>query len=413
VTRAAVFALVFAPVLSAADWPAFRGPNGDGVVTDPALPKTWSATENVVWKAPVAGIGHSSPIISGGRVFLTAFLPDSGDRVLICFDQKDGKQLWQKTALTAPPEKMHKNNTPASATPAADGTHVFVTFQNGHKIASACYDFAGTRVWLNEFIGFASQHGFCGSPTLFDKLMILNGDSDGDAFLAGLDKKTGETVWKTPRPNRVRSFSTPLYIKVNERPQMVLAGSQSVAGFDPHTGKQLWVADSQTDKFVATVAYADGVIFATGTSPNHTLVGIRPDGTGNVTKSHVLWADTRGASYVPSPVAVGKHVFVLSDAGIGTLLEAKTGKRFWSERLGGRLYHASPLLLNDSIYCLADDGRTFVLKAGAEFDLITTNAIGEECHATPAVADGHLFIRSTQHVWCIGKRGTQARRGND
>ena len=177
--------------------------------------------------------------------------------------------------------------------------------------------------------------------------MILNGDSDGDAFLAGLDKKTGETVWKTPRPNRVRSFSTPLFIEVNERPQMVLAGSKSVAGFDPHTGKQLWVADSPTDKFVATVAYADGVIFATGTSPNHTLVGIRPDGTGNVTKSHVLWTDTRGAAYVPSPLGFGKHVFVLSDAGIGTLLEAKTGKRVWSERLGGRLHHASPLLIND------------------------------------------------------------------
>jgi len=413
VIRATLLALVFAPTLSAADWPAFRGPNGDGVVNDPGVPKSWSATENVVWKVPVPGIGHSSPIVSGGRIFLTAFLADTSDRVLVCFDRKDGKEIWRKTVLTAAPEKMHKNNTPASATPAADGSHVFVTFQSGEKIVAACYDFSGTHVWLKEFDGFASQHGFCGSPTLFDHLMILNGDSDGDAFLAGLDKQTGETIWNTQRPNRVRSFSTPLFIKVGDQKQMVLAGSKSVAGFDPRTGKQVWVADSQTDKFVATVAFADGVVVATGTSPTHTIVGIRPEGTGNVTQSHVSWADTRGAAYVPSPVGFGKHVFVLSDAGIGTLLEAKTGKRVWSERLGSRLHHASPLVINDLIHCLADDGRMFVLKAGASFELVATNAIGEECHATPAVADGQLFIRSTKHLWCIGKRGAETRAGGD
>jgi outer membrane protein assembly factor BamB len=403
--------LLLPATLAAGDWPAFRGPNGDGVVNDPAVPKTWSATENVVWKVPVAGLGHSSPVVSAGRVFLTAFVAESGDRLLLCFDRKDGKELWRKTVLTAAPEKMHKNNTPASATPVADGNHVFVTFQNADKITSACYDFAGNRVWVKDFPGFESPHGFCGSPTLFDRLMILNGDSDGDAFLAGLDKKTGEVVWKTPRPNRVRSFSTPLVVPISGKPQLILAGSKSVAGFDPHTGKQVWVADSPTDKFVATVAYADGVIFATGTSPTHTLAGIRPDGTGNVTKSHVLWTDTRGASYVPSPVAVGKNVFVLSDAGVGTMLAAKTGKRLWSERLGSRLHHASPLLVNGLLYCLADDGRTFVLKAGSEFEVVATNALDEECHATPAVSDGQLFVRSTRHLWCLGGAATAASRG--
>src|SRR5262249_41624429 len=163
-----------------------------------------------------------------------------------------------------------------------------------------CHDFAGARVWLRAFGGFESPHGFCGTPVLFEDLVILNGDSDGDAFLAGLDKKTGETRWWTPRPNRTRSFSTPLLVEVNGAPPMVLAGSKSVAAFAPRIGKQLWVADSPTDKFVATVALADGVICATGTSPNSTVVGIRPDGSGNVTKSHLLWSDTRGAAYVPS-----------------------------------------------------------------------------------------------------------------
>jgi outer membrane protein assembly factor BamB len=183
---------------------------------------------------------------------------------------------------------------------------------------------------------------------------------------------------------------------------MVLAGSKSITGFDPSSGKQLWVVDSPTDKFVATVAFADGVVFATGTSPNHTLVGIDPTGSGNVTKTHVLWPDSKGAAYVPSPVAFGKHVFLVSDTGIASLIEAKTGKKVWSERLGSRLHRASPLLINDLLYCLADDGTMFVLKFSGMFSVVARNAIGEECHATPAVSRGRLFVRTTEHLWCIG-----------
>jgi outer membrane protein assembly factor BamB len=403
VTRlAALASLFFASVSLAADWPLWRGPKGDGIVTDPAVVQQWSATENVVWKVPVPGIGHSSPVVSAGLIFLTSFDPDTKNRLLLCFERKDGKLLWQKTVLSADVEKMHKNNTPASSTPAADGTHVWVTFLDGEKIAVACHDFTGKQLWLKSFNGFVSQHGFCGTPTLFENYVIVNGDSDGDAFLAALDKKTGETRWKTERPNRTRSFSTPLFIEVSGKTQMVLAGSKSVAAFDPKTGKQHWVADSATDKFVATVAYADGVVCATGTSPNQTLVGIKPDGSGNITKTHTLWSDTRGAAYVPSPLGFGKHFFVLSDAGIATLLEAKTGKVIWSERLGSRLHHASPLLINDLVYCLADNGQMFILKPAEEFEIVAKNALGEECHATPAVSDGQLFIRSATSLWCIG-----------
>jgi hypothetical protein len=399
---AALASLFFASVSLAADWPVWRGPKGDGIVNDPAVVQHWSATENVVWKVPVPGIGHSSPVVSAGRVFLTSFDPDTKDRLLLCFDRKDGKLLWRKTALSADAEKMHRNNTPASSTPAADRSHVWVTFLDGAKIAVACYDFSGKQQWLKSFNGFVSPHGFCGTPTLFENFVIVNGDSDGDAFLAALDKKSGETKWKTERPNRTRSFSTPLLIEVGGKTQMVLAGSKSIAAFDPKTGKQQWVADSTTDKFVATVAFADSVVCATGTSPNHTLVGIKPGGSGNVTKTHVLWSDTRGAAYVPSPLGFGKHFFVLSDAGIATLLEAKTGKVIWSERLGSRLHHASPLLINDLIYCLADDGTMFVLKSGEEFEIVSKHTIREECHATPAVSDGQLFIRSATSLWCIG-----------
>ncbi len=396
--------LAFAPALRAADWPVWRGPKGDGVVTDAAVPTKWSATKNVVWKVEVPGTGHSSPVVSNGRVFLTSFDSSTNDRVLLCFDRTDGKLLWKKSVLSAAAGKMHKNNTPASSTPASDGTHVWVTFLDGAKIAVACYDFAGKQTWLKTFDGFDSRHGFCGTPVLFGDLLVVNGDSDGDAFLAALDKKTGETKWKTERPNRVRSFSVPLFVEVKGKPQMVLAGSKSVAAFEPTTGKQLWVADSTTDKFVATVAFTEGLIFATGTSPNSTLVAIDPTGTGNVTKSHTKWSDTKTAAYVPSPLAFGKHLFVMSDSGVATLLEAKSGKKLWSERLGSRLHHASPLLINGLIYCIADDGSTFVVKPGDEYELVAKNALGVECHATPAVSDGQLFVRSAAHLWCLGAK---------
>ncbi|WP_439624518.1 outer membrane protein assembly factor BamB family protein [Gemmata sp.] len=393
-----------APALAAADWPVWRGPKGDGVVTDPGVPTRWSATENVLWKVPVPGVGHSSPVVSNGRVFLTSFDPETNDRLLLCFDRTGGKLLWKQVVLTAAPEKMHKGNTPASATPASDAEHVWAAFVDGDKVTVACYGRDGKRAWLKAFDGFASPHGFCGSPVLHGDLLIVNGDSDGDAFLAALDKRTGEQRWKVERPNRTRSFSVPLFIEVAGKTQMVLAGSKSVAGFDPADGKQLWVADSPTDKFVATVAFGQGLVFATGTSPTSTLVAIDPTGTGNVTRTHAKWSDTRTASYVPSPLAFGDRLFVVSDSGVATLLEARTGKKVWSERLGSRLHHASPLLINGLIHCPADDGTTYVLGAGDEFEVVAKNVLGEGCHATPAVSGGHLFVRTTGHLWCLGAR---------
>jgi outer membrane protein assembly factor BamB len=384
------------------EWPVWRGPKGDGIVNDTAVPTKWSATENVVWKVAVPGVGHSSPVVSNGRVFLTSFDPSTKERLMLCFDRASGKLLWKKAVLTAAPELMHKNNTPASSTPAADSAHVWAAFLDGTKVAVACYSFAGERVWLKAFDGFDSRHGFCGSSVLFGDLVIVNGDSDGEAFLAALDKKSGETKWKVERPNRVRSFSVPLFIKVNGKPQMVLAGSKSVAGYDPHTGKQLWVVDSATDKFVATVAFDCGLVFATGTSPKTTLAAIDPTGSGNVTKTHVRWLDTKVGAYVPSPLAFDGKLFVLSDAGLATLLDAKTGKHVFSERLGSRLHHASPLLVNGLIYCLADNGTTYVIRPGDDLDVVAMNALGEECHATPAVSNGQLLVRTSAHLWCIG-----------
>jgi hypothetical protein len=404
-----VLALILAAgpqVARSADWPVWRGPNGDGIVNDAAVPTKWSAAENVAWKSLVPGIGHSSPIVSKGVVFLTSFDPDSKDRLLLCFARKDGKLLWKKTVLSSAAEKMHKNNTPASSTPASDGARVWSTFLDDTKIAVACHDFEGKQIWLKSFEGFSCAHGFCGTPVLFNDTVVVNGDSDGEAFLAALDKSTGEVRWKIERPNHIRSFSVPIFIDVKGKPQMVLAGSKSITGYDPLTGKQLWVKDSETMKFVATVAFTEGLIFATGTSPVATLVAIDPTGSGNVTGTHVKWSESKAAAYVPSPLAFGKHLFVLSDNGTATFMLAKSGKKLWTERLGSRHHDASPLLVNGLIYCLADDGTMYIVKPGDELEVVSKNTIGEDCHATPAISDGQIFIRAAGNLWCIGKPAT-------
>jgi outer membrane protein assembly factor BamB len=395
-------ALLLTGPAAAGDWPGWRGPYGDGTCDDPAVPLRWSETENVGWKVPVPGNGHSSPIVWGERVFLTTAVDT--DRVLLCVDRRDGRTLWKRTVLTAPIEKMHANNSPASATPVTDGQHVWVTFLDAPNMVAACFTVDGDLVWKKAVGEYLSQHGFCSSPVLYKDLLILNGDSDGDAFLAALEPRTGRERWRTARPNRTRSFSTPLVIDVHGRPQMVLSGSKSIAAFDPATGEPLWVVDSPTDKFVATVACADGVVLATGTSPAHTLVGIRPDGRGNVTKTHVLWGDLKGAAYVPSPVAIGRHFFLVSDAGIASCIEARTGKKLWTERLGAR-HKASPLVIGKYVYSLADDGQMFVLKADTRFEVVSRNRIDGNCHATPAVSRGQLFIRTTEYLYCIGAGG--------
>jgi outer membrane protein assembly factor BamB len=394
--------LYFVPILGAADWPAFRGPAGNGTSDDANVPLRWSETDNVCWKVPVPGRGHSSPIIWGDRIFLNTCLTETQERVLHCFDRRDGRLVWQRKVVTAPIEQMHDNNTAASSTPVADGQHVWVTFLDAPKVIVACFDIDGQLAWKRAVGGYEAEHGFASSPVLHGDLLIVNGDSDGDAFLTALDKRTGAERWRVVRPNRTRSFSTPIFIDAAGRRQMVLSGSKSIASYDPASGRQYWVVDSTTDKFVATPAYADGIVFATGTSPNQNVVGIRPDGTGNVTATHVAWNDHRGAAYVPSPVAFDKCVFLVSDTGVANCFEARTGRPVWTERLGS-LHRASPLLINNHIYCLANDGVMFVLKASTQFEVVSRNRLDGECHATPAIADGQLFVRTTENLYCIGR----------
>ena len=392
---AALSLLLSLSVALAGDWSAWRGPRGDGHTAERA-PLRWDTKTNITWKIAVPGVGHSSPIVIGEKVLLTTYLAKGDERVLLCFDRATGKELWRSVVLAAPAERMHKGNTPASSTPVSDGKRVWTTFADGDKIAVSCHTLDGKAVWQKKFAGWDSKHGFCGSPTLHDGLVIVNGDSDGDAFLAGLDATTGEQRWRIPRPNKIRSFSAPLSVTVDGKSRLVLAGSQCVVAIDPRTGKEFWKVDTAAQKFVATVAHADGVVLASGTSPESTLIGV--DAAGKT-----LWSDPRGATYVPSPLGMGKHFLVVADNGLSNLIEARSGKRVWTKRLG-RAHDASPIQAGEHVYCPDVDGTTWVLKAGTTFELVAKNPLGEGCHATPAISEGQVFLRTTGHLWCIGSR---------
>jgi outer membrane protein assembly factor BamB len=392
--------LMVSASLRAEEWPQWRGPRGDGTSIETHIPIHWSSTENVRWKTPIPGKGHSSPVVWGDRIFLTTCLEGQEQRVLLCLDRRNGNVLWQREVLKAPLEKKHDLNSYASATPATDGKHVWVAFFDQPKIQLVCYDFEGREVWRRSPGEFHSIHGFCSSPVLYGDMIVLNCDQDAPASIVAYGKDNGQEKWRADRPNRTRSYCTPIIRSLAGRQQLLLSGSKCVASYDPDTGRQLWIVDGPTEQFVASLVVADGVVFVTAGFPTLHEIAIDPSGSGNVTSSHVLWHDHRAPSYVPSPIASDHWIFLVSDDGIATCWEVRTGKLMWKHRLGPH-HSASPVSAAGNLYFTADDGHTFIIKAAPEFKLISDNPLGEECHASPAISQGDLLIRTLHNLYCI------------
>ena len=395
-------------------WPMWRGPHGDGTTTESGFPTRWTSTENVVWKTPIPGKGHSSPIVWGDRVFVTSAVEDGDpkapkDRLLLCIDRKDGKVRWQKAMLQSPLEPVHQLNSRASSTPATDGERVYVTFLDNPKVVIAAYDFAGNEVWRVSPGEFESKHGFCSPPVLYKDLVIVNCDQDAfgktkPAYIVAVDRRTGQERWRIDRTHRIRSYCPPLIREAGGRTQMVLTGAETVASYDPDTGKQLWEVTGPTEQFVASMVYAKGLFFLTAGFPTYHVMGIKPDGSGNVTKTHVAWhVQNGGAGYVPSPAVHGDLLFLVHDAGHATCRDALTGKLHWNQRLG-KHHSASPVVADGRLYFTDDDGNTFVVKADQKFELVEKNPIGEDCYASPAMSKGQIFLRGSKHLWCIGSK---------
>ncbi len=398
------------PLLSAADWPEFRGPTGQGISTATGLPIEWSATQNVAWKVSVPGTGWSSPSISGGQIFLTTGVTNASGGVALrafAFDVTTGRALWDTeifSATEASVQPVHTKNSPASPTPLVEGDRVYVHF--GHH-GTACLDRAGKILWRNRTLGYEPVHGNGGSPALVGGLLVFNADGAKEPFVVALDKATGAIAWKTPRTAKVKqnfSFCTPLVITVNGRTQIITPGSGAVTALDPQDGRELWhVNYGNGYSVVPRPVFAHGLLFI-GTGYNRAdLLAIRADGSGDVTDTHIVWRTTKGAPLTPSVVVVGDEVYVVADSGVASCFDAKTGTLHWQERLDGN-YSASPIAVGELIYFLSEEGVGTVVRAARTFEKIATNKIGERTLASYAVADGALFLRSAAHLYRIGAK---------
>ena len=419
-----VFALScwsFGNACNAENWPGWRGPRGDGSSLDSEVVTSWDAEtgKNIVWKTTTPGTGHASPIVWEDRVFLTACLPEEKTRVLICFDRKTGEQIWRKNVFRAPLESIHSLNSFASGTPVTDGELVYVAFLkvDGRtipapnvgsprqitpgRIVVAAFDFSGELSWKKEIGDFISAHGFCSCPVLFEDLLIVNGDHDGDSYLVALDKQNGEERWRIDRENKIRSYVTPVIRKIDDRTQMVLSGSQHILSVDPHNGKTHWQIDGPTEQFVASMVYDGSLFFMTCGYPDYYVMGIKPTGTGNVTESHVAWESRAARAYVPSPVVLNGYLIVADDRGTANCFDAATGEQHWKARFGSG-FNASLIHANGLVYMIAKDGKTKVVKPGKKVEIVAENELGEFVSASPAISHGQLFIRGEKSLFCIG-----------
>ena len=394
----------------AENWPCWRGPRRDGTSLEKGLPVTWAGPteenpqgKNIRWRVPVEGKGHASPTVWGDRVFIVTATEEPAQRVLLCLDKNSGKTLWRKVVVTAPLERKHRLNSHASSTPVTDGELVYVTFLDGDHMLVAAYDFDGNRRWVVRPGEFRSVHGYCSSGLLYKNLLILNGDHDGDGYLVALDKKTGETVWKTPRPNHTRSYCPPIVRNLDGRDQLVLSGSLCVASYNPATGERHWIYDGPTEQFVASLVDDGEFFFMTAGFPEFHIIAFRPGGHGKIDESQIVWRTTKGCSYVPSPIVSADRKFFLiaSDKGIASCFDTKTGELHWRKRIGPH-YSASLIGVDGLVHFLSDEGVTTVVRPGKEFDVVAENKLGERCYASPAVSGGCLFIRAEGHLYCIG-----------
>ncbi len=395
---------------AAHDWPEFRGPTGQGHSPAKDVPLRWSATENVAWKIPIPGSGWSSPVLVGGRLYLTTAKTKEGVKGLelcaLCLDAKDGKELWQTTVF-APEDGagLHRKNGYASPTPVVQEGRLYVHF--GH-LGTACLDLAGKVQWRQNSIKYPSVHGNGGSPVIAGDQLIFSCDGFTNPVVVALNRHNGEVKWKTPRPNeslpKKFSFSTPLLITNAGRPEVISPGAGGTYAYDPATGQPLWrVSTGNGFSVVPRPVFAHGLLFVNTDYDFPKLFAIRPGGEGDVTATQLAWQTGRGAPSTPSALVVGSELYFVSDAGIATCADAKTGQVHWNERLGGG-FSASPVFADGRVYFQNEEGVGYVLKAGPAFELLAKNELGERTLASYAVDDGTLFIRGAENLFRIGKK---------
>jgi outer membrane protein assembly factor BamB len=407
-----------------ADWPQFRGPEGDGRAASTALPLTWGEDRNVAWKTAIHGRGWSSPVVLGNQVWLTTATPDGRDLFAVAVDRLTGKVLHDlKLFEVGTPQYAHPFNSYASPTPVIEPGRVYVTF--GSPGTAAIDTTTGRVAWQRRDLECNHFRGAGSSPILFRNLLIMHFDGSDTQYVVALDKRTGKTVWKTNRSidfqdlgpdgrpqadgDLRKAFSTPHVTTVNGTPILISLGSKAAYAYDPLTGRELWRIEERTNHSASTrPVVGHGMIFYPSGFATGQLIALRPTGRGHVTEADIAWRLTRGVPQKPSLTLVGDLLFMVNDRGITSAVEARTGDVVWTSRVPGE-YSASPVAAAGRVYLFSEDGRTTAIAAGREFRILGESRLGDGFMASPAV-DGDAFVlRSRSHLYRIEEAGGGAR----
>jgi outer membrane protein assembly factor BamB len=398
---ALLMALALLPA-QAQEWTRFRGPNGTGIGAADSIPLKW--TENSFnWKATLPGPGHSGPVIWGNKIFLLCGNEKEGGASLLCLNTEDGHVLWSKD-LPFPKWQHHKFNTLASSTPAVDAQRVYIAWSTPNQMLGA-FDHDGKKLWEHDLGPHISEHGAGASPMVYRDMVIFDNENDASGVVIALDGATGKVRWQRPRKVAKTAYGTPaIYQPEGGKPQLIVnSQAHGICALDPLTGEPLWEYDKAFDKRSASCpVIADGLILGScgsGAGGNY-LVAVRPPDS-STDKAELAYEVRKAAPYVPTSLAIGKRVFLWSEAGIVTCIEAATGKEHWQERVGGNFF-ASPIAIGQRILNISTTGEVVILSAGDTFEVLGRNNLNELCHTTPAVAGGRLYVRTAEHLYSVG-----------
>jgi outer membrane protein assembly factor BamB len=418
--RATSLWLLLATSLPAANWPAWRGPTGDGHSPEKNVPLTWSATENVRWKIALPEPGDSSPVVWGDKLFLTQSFEKEGGRTVMCYDRRDGKLLWKSGTTWTKPEQRYNQNPHCAASPVTDGERVIAFFGSAGLF---CWDMNGKELWRRDLGPQAHEWSYAASPVLHGDVCVLYFGPGLNARLMGLDKTSGKTLWefKEPAPlarprtdgfkgqektGMVGTFTTPSIVRAGQRDELIQTFPQFTRAFDPRTGRALWHCDGLNELVYASPVAGEGVLVAMGGFFG-TSLAVKTGGTGDVTATHRLWQTVRTKNRLGTGVISGGHAYVLNTEGIAECLNLQTGASLWQERVKGPGKKgdswSSMVLVDGHILCLNQSSETIVLKASPKFELVRVNSLdGELANSSHAISGGAVFIRTQKHLWCIG-----------
>ena len=390
---------------AAEDWSAFRGPTGDGKVTGASLPTSWSESQQILWSQSLAGEGWSSPVVYQDRIYLTTAAPAPAGELgyslrLLSFTATGQPELNVEVFSDDGQTVIHSKNSHASPTPLIDHGRIYVHF--GHE-GTACLDLEGKILWQNRSLRYPPVHGAGGTPILYDGRLIFSCDGSANPEIVALDAQTGNVVWRTARAtdaDKKFSFSTATLIHVNDEPQVISPGSNVVCALNPRTGEELWRVRYDGYSVIPKPVFDRYLYVCTGYNTPQ-LLAIRVDGTGDVTDTHLAWTVKRSVPHTPSLVVDAESLFMVSDNGIATCLDALTGETVWQQRLGGN-YSASPILANGNLYFLNEGGTTFVVKAAREFQIVAENKLPERTLASFGILGDSLLVRGDKHLYRLG-----------